>query len=57
MYFGDIVLLISQKLQQLQQVIFEGKLSNIILFKLCKFNVNLWTVCFVWQKVPQAFKV
>ena len=22
----------------------------------CKFNVNLWTLCFVLQKVPKSFK-
>ena len=27
-----------------QQVIFSGKLSTVIIFKLCKFNVNLWTL-------------
>ena len=29
-----------------QQVIF----STIIIFKLCKFNVNLWTLCFLSYK-------
>ena len=27
--------------------------STIIIFKRCKFNVNLWTLCFV-QKVPKS---
>ena len=40
-----------------QQVIFSGKLSTIIILKLCKFNVNLWTLCFfVPQKVHRPFK-
>ena len=26
-----------------QSVKFQGELSTIIIFKLCKFNVNLWT--------------
>ena len=30
-----------------QQVIFWKKLSTIIIFKLCEFDVNLWTLCFV----------
>ena len=30
-----------------QQVIFSVKLSSVIIFKLCKFNVNLWTLCFL----------
>ena len=30
-----------------QHVIFSGKLSTIIIFKLCKFSVNLWTLCFL----------
>ena len=34
-----------------QEVIFEGKLSTII-FKRCKFSVNLRTLCFVLQKYP-----
>ena len=34
-----------------QYVIFEGKRSSIIILKLCKFNVNLWTLCFVLEKV------
>ena len=34
-----------------------GTLSTIIIFKLCKFNVNLWTLCFfVLQKVHRPFK-
>ena len=28
-----------------QQVIFQEKLSATIIFKLFKFNVNLWTLC------------
>ena len=24
------------------------------IFKLCKFNVNLWTLCFVLEKVPKS---
>ena len=35
---------------------FKGKLSTIIIFKLCKFNVNLWTLCFVLHKVPKPMK-
>ena len=46
-YFSDIVTLISQKLQHL------SKLSTIIIFKPCKFNINLRTFCFVLQKVPK----
>ena len=38
-----------------EQVIFSGTLSTIIIFKRCKFNVNLWTLCFVLQKVPKFF--
>ena len=30
-------------------------MSTIIIFKRCKFNVNLWTWCFVLQKVPKSF--
>ena len=33
-----------------QQVLFPGKLSTIIIFKLCKFSVNLWTLCFLSYK-------
>ena len=33
-----------------QQVIFKGKLSTNIIFKLCEFNRNLWTLCY--QKYP-----
>ena len=29
-----------------QQAVFSGKLSTNIFFKLCTFNVNLWTLCF-----------
>ena len=37
-------------------LIFLGKLSNIIIFKLHKFSVNLWTLCFfVLQKVHRPF--
>ena len=43
--FGDIVLLSSQKL--------EGKLSTIIIYKLFKFHVNLWTFC---KKYPDPLK-
>ena len=41
-----------------QKVIFYGKLSTIIIFKLCKFNVNPWTLFFFFflQKVPKSFK-
>ena len=39
-----------------QQLIFEGTLSTIIIFKRCKFNVNLWTLCLCLQKVPKSFK-
>ena len=36
-----------------QQVLFKGKLSIIIIFKLCKFNVNLCTFMFcVVQEYP-----
>ena len=36
-----------------QQVIFKGKLSAIIICKLCEFNVNMWTLCFVsYKKYP-----
>ena len=28
---------------------------DIIIFKRCKFIVNLWTLCFVLQKVPKSF--
>ena len=39
-----------------QQVRFSGKLSTIIVFKLCKLNVNLLTLCFcVKQKVHTPF--
>ena len=33
-----------------RQVIFFEKLSTIIIFKRCKFNVNLWTLCFLSYK-------
>ena len=33
-----------------QLVKFQGKHSTIIIFKLCRFNVNLWTFCFVLGK-------
>ena len=33
-----------------RQAIFKGKLSTIISFKLCKFYVNLWTLCFAPTK-------
>ena len=33
-----------------QQVIFSGKLSAIIIFKLCKFSVYLMTLCFLSNK-------
>ena len=33
-----------------QHVILSGKLSTIIIFKLCKFSVNLWTLCFLSYK-------
>ena len=39
-----------------QQLIFQGTLSTIIIFKQCKFNVNLWKLCFELQKVPKSFK-
>ena len=32
-------------------------LSTIIIFKQCKFNVSLWPLCFMLQKVPKSFKV
>ena len=36
---------------------FQGKLSTIINFKLCKFKVNLWGFVFcVEQKVPKPYK-
>ena len=35
-----------------QLVVFSGKLSTIIIFKLCKFSVNLWTLCFLSYKTP-----
>ena len=31
-------------------------LSTILIFKWCKFSVNLWTLCFVLQKVTKSFK-
>ena len=33
-----------------QHVIFSGKLSTIIIFKLCKFSVHLWTLYFLSYK-------
>ena len=30
--------------------------ETIFMFKPCRFNVNLWTLCFVLQKVPKPFK-
>ena len=33
-----------------QQLLFSWKLSAIIIFKLCKFSVNLWTLCFLSYK-------
>ena len=33
-----------------QHVVFSGKLSTIIIFKLCKFSVNLWSLCFLSYK-------
>ena len=33
-----------------QKVKFKRKLSTIKIFKLCKFSVNLWTLCFVLGK-------
>ena len=44
------------KTTALQQVIFTGMLSTIIIFKLCKFNVNLLTLCYVLQKVLKSSK-
>ena len=36
-----------------QQVILSGKLSTIIIFRLCEFNVNLWTSWFLsYKKYP-----
>ena len=56
-YFHDIVLLISSKTTAPQHVIFSGKLSTIIIFKLCKFSVNPWTLCFLsYKKVHKPFK-
>ena len=46
----DIVLLISPKTTAPQHVILSGKLSTIIIFKLCKLSVNLWTLCFLSYK-------
>ena len=46
-----------------QQIIFEGKLSTIIIFKPRKFNVNLWmfVFCVLQKKYPnpllQCFQV
>ena len=41
-----------------QQVVFSGKRSTIIFFKLCKFNVNLWTLCFLsYKKYPDPLGV
>ena len=54
--FHDIVLLISQKLQHLCNLYFKGTLSTINTFKRYKFNINLWTLCFVLQRVPKPFK-
>ena len=31
-------------------IIFSGKRSTIIIFELCKFSVNLWTLCFLSYK-------
>ena len=33
-----------------QKLIISWKLSSIIIFKLCKFNVNLWTLCLLSYK-------
>ena len=33
-----------------QHVVFSGKLSTVIIFKLCTFSVNLWTLCFLSYK-------
>ena len=44
------------KTAALQQLIFVGTLSTIIIFKQCKFYENLWTLCFVLQTVPKSFK-
>ena len=33
-----------------QHVVFPGKLSTIIIFKLSNFSVNLWTLCFLSYK-------
>ena len=39
-------------------VIYKDKLSTTIIFKRCKFNVNLWTfVGFVLQNVPKSYKL
>ena len=38
-----------------RQVIFQGKLSTITIFKLWQINVNLRTLCFVLQKVKYTF--
>ena len=40
----------SPKTRAPQHVMFSGKLSTIIIFKLCKFSVNLWTLCFLSYK-------
>ena len=52
-YFHDIFFTHFPKTTAPQHVIFSGKLSTIIIFKLCTFSVNLWTLCFfVLQKLP-----
>ena len=37
--------------------LFREAFYTIIIFKLCKFNVNMWTLCFVsYKKYPYPIK-
>ena len=50
--FCDIILLISQNYST-QQVKYTGKLSTTIILK---FNVNMWTLCFVPPKTEETLQ-
>ena len=56
-YFLKTLLVFFSKITAPQQVISVKKLSIIIFFKPCEFNVNLWTFqIYVAQKVQKPFK-
>ena len=43
-----------KKLQHLSQLFFNGSFLLSLSSNFVKFNVNLWTLCFVLQKVPKS---